>query len=146
MTAVVKFYYLEDEQGAPEASEQPSGELAVDGGKTDSETVDEPKQDEDKPDSEVTEEVPVEGKAAHTEDQGGSEEKESSVAGDTEKDSGVVNKQLPTVIELSSKIGPDPVTETQVDVENLTDSESKTDHDKDELGETIGSMQIIGSQ
>ena len=136
---------LDDEQGAPEASEQPSGELTVDGGKTDSETVGEPsssKQGEDtleKPDSEVTEGVPVGGKAASTEEPGGSEEKKSS---------GEVHRQLPAVIEQSSEIGADPVTETQVDVEALIDSESKTDHGKDKLGEAIDftcSMQIIDS-
>lgn len=136
----------------PEASEQPNGELALDGGKTDSETgLSSPKQGEDtleKPDSEFAQGVPVEGKAAPIDDPGGSEEKESSLAGDTGKDSGEILKQLPAVIELSSEIGADPATEIQVDVETLMDSESKTDHGNGELGEAIClmcSMQIIGS-
>ena len=136
--------YLDDEQGAPEVSEQPSGDLTVDGGKTDSETIGEAsssKQGDDtlkNPDSEVTEGVPVEGEAAPTEGPDGNEEKESSVDGDTGNNSGEVHKQQQS--ELSSDLEADPVIETKTNVESLTDSESKTGHDKDKLGEENGLM------
>lgn len=110
----------------PEASEQPSCELAVDGGKIDSETAGEPNTSEQREDtlekigSEVAEGVPIEDKAVAADR---SEEKEGG-----DKDSGDVKEQQPAAIELSSEIESDAITDTQVIVE---DSESKTDHSKD---------------